>query len=319
MSEIPHEVPPPLCVSLEQYLTMERPKVQWLVERFIPQPSLIILQAPPKAGKSFLALQIAMDLARGEDVLGFRTTKPCKVLYLQLDTSEMIWRDRLDKLVKNGISLPELVVMPNPVIFQLPCIITERKTRQVLNRLLTEATPDIVFLDVYREIHQNNENDSTEIKIVNDCIQEVFGAYAVVLIHHSKKAYVNAETGDTGYSFDPVNEGRGSSGIAGKADALWSLRKDHLRIVPRFDEPMTIYLDRAKNGLWIPRAHQATPEAPKEDLARQLMQQHPQESPYKVYLSNQDVLKANGISQATFYRILQDEACSAGGVAEAPG
>lgn len=294
------------CLTLQEYLTMDRPKVKWLVEKLIPQPGLILLMGPPKLGKSFMALQLAMQLARGEDIFGFRTPKECIVLYIQLDTSEMIWRDRLDKLSKAGVTLPNGVIIPNPLIFKPPCIITQLESRNLLKGVLSECDPDLVILDVYREIHQNNENDSTEMKIVNDCIQEVFGTYSVILVHHSKKAYTNAESGDTGFSFDPINESRGSSGITGRADALWSLRKDHLRIVPRFEEPSTIYLTRLHNGLW---SHQGQPM--KETDFRtvrclELMEKNPKQSPYKVFQQNKALLQSIGVGQATFYRILQD-------------
>lgn len=295
-----------LVVSLDEYRAMPRPKVQWLVEGLIPKPGLIVLTAPPKMGKSFFALQVAIHIAIGKPVLGFQVPGPRRVLYLQLDTSELIWRDRLEKMHKSGITLPVNVLMPNPAVFQLPCIITDSKSRETCRQLLKEAEPDLVVIDVYREVHQSNENDSTEMKIVNDRIQEVFGPYAVILVHHSKKAYVNAESGEESHVSDPIAESRGSSGITGKADAIWSLRKDHLAIVPRFAERQHIHLNHLPGGLWD-LTHPGTSGGDRrteECLA--LMEAHPKQSPYKVYQQYKARLQAKGISQASFYRILQD-------------
>ena len=295
-----------LVVSLDEYRSMPRPKVQWLVEGLIPKPGLIVLTAPPKMGKSFFALQVAINIARGEPVLGFQVPGPRRVLYLQLDTSELIWRDRLEKMYKSGITLPANVLMPNPSVFQLPCIITDSKSRETCRQLLKEAEPDLVVVDVYREVHQSNENDSTEMKIVNDRIQEVFGTYAVILVHHSKNAYVNAESGEESHASDPIAESRGSSGITGKADAIWSLRKDHLAIVPRFAGRQHIHLNHLPGGLWD-LTHPGTSGGDRrteECLA--LMEAHPKQSPYKVYQQHKARLQARGISQASFYRILQD-------------
>src|SRR5207247_8367181 len=58
--------------------------VNWLVEDHLPAGGDSLLVAKPKVGKSTLARCLALAVARGEDFLGFQTTKG-PVFYLALE------------------------------------------------------------------------------------------------------------------------------------------------------------------------------------------------------------------------------------------
>ena len=76
---------------------MTRPSLNWVIHKLLPRPGLTILMGPPKLGKTFLALGIALAVVHGEPFLGQKTV-PGRVLYLQLDSSEAVWRERLKDL-----------------------------------------------------------------------------------------------------------------------------------------------------------------------------------------------------------------------------
>src|SRR5215510_6093278 len=93
-------------ISLAEYRQLPALSVPYLIHRLIPEKSRIQLVGPAKAGKSFFAWQIALSVAQGRDFLG-RKTKQGRVLYLQFDTPDHIWKERLDDLDINGVHLPE--------------------------------------------------------------------------------------------------------------------------------------------------------------------------------------------------------------------
>lgn len=64
-----------------------------------------ILSAKAKLGKSWFALALCLAVANGEDFLGYKTEK-CSALYLDLETSEVIQKRRLAKILK-GKPVPE--------------------------------------------------------------------------------------------------------------------------------------------------------------------------------------------------------------------
>ena len=69
----------------------------WIVEDLITT-GLHLLVGPPKAGKSWLALDMAISVAQGESFLGFATAKS-DVLYLALEDTRNRLKTRSWKLV----------------------------------------------------------------------------------------------------------------------------------------------------------------------------------------------------------------------------
>ena len=62
------------------------PDPQWRVEDVLPETGLAAIYGESRAGKSFLALDLALTVTRGAYWFGFETT-PCPVLYINLESS----------------------------------------------------------------------------------------------------------------------------------------------------------------------------------------------------------------------------------------
>ena len=78
----------------------------WLVEKLLPQ-GLILLAGKPKAGKSFLSLQIAGAVSVGIPLFGTYKTRRCKVLYLALEDGRRLTQKRW-KFIEEGYDSPDL-------------------------------------------------------------------------------------------------------------------------------------------------------------------------------------------------------------------
>ncbi len=71
-------------------------EMEWLLEGLIPTGTLAGLVAFMKVGKTTLAFQLAVAVARGELFLGF-PTKQSGVLIISLEENKILLRDRLRK------------------------------------------------------------------------------------------------------------------------------------------------------------------------------------------------------------------------------
>ena len=230
-------------VTASEYVELERPELDWIIPGLIPKPSLIMLVGPPKVGKSYLALQLALNVANGGNFLN-RPCAPGRVLYLQLDTSEKVWRDRLLILKEQGVSLDGPLLMVNPDHQIFPVDILTPAGKAWMRLMIEEANPDLIILDVLRECHSVDENDSTQMKLVGDSLCELTGGKAVVFLHHASK--IPADVIDP----DPIIYSRGSTYLTGKVDSYWMLYNHRLRIDSRFTERETYTCVPTDTGLF---------------------------------------------------------------------
>ena len=249
-------------VDLHTYRTMTRPHMEWLVKGLIPRPGYIFLTGEPKCGKSYLALQLALCIAQGMPFLGHSTPavpqvghvssgpnlhpphSPRTVLYLQLDTSEMVWRERLEGLQDQLVDISGPVYMPHPDSVPGRVNVLDQSSRDWLQALITAADPALVVIDILRQIHNADEDSSTEMKTVFDELDILLQGRSCLFLHHAPKLHPE---------FGPirvVNSLRGSSYMAGHADAIWLLNDGYLHVESRFGSSDRIWVQRRKSGLF---------------------------------------------------------------------
>jgi hypothetical protein len=184
-----------------------------------------------------------MYVAGGIPFLGQRVDA-ASVLYLQLDTSETVWRQRLKDLRTAGVSLPPNLHFVHPEDQPTRCNILSTPTQEFFIEALAACNPALVVLDVLREAHNAEENDSSAMKLVGDMLMTIFRGRTLLLIHHTHKLY------ESYGKPNPINAARGSSYITGKADAIWLLHAGELAIASRFHHDERRPCSRLDNGLW---------------------------------------------------------------------
>ena len=289
---------PTRLVTVEEYLAVPRRRLSWQIHGLIPRPSKINLIGAPKEGKTFLAFGAAACVASGRDFLGHKT-EPGKVLYLQFDTGLATWDEMQRKLVESGVNFPPGLLQIHPEDIKRPLNVLLSDSRAYLKGIVKGSDPDLVVLDTLRKVHSADENDSTEMKVVGDALDEVFGDVALLLLHHARK--IPAEVLEP----DPAQSGRGSSAIMADADGLWLLHRNTLRTTSRFDERGVYRLDREDNGMWA-----AGDAGARADLVVKVLAICT-EYPATPHTHLAAIAKARlGISRASFYRCLAGRACA---------
>ena len=83
LSEVPAKEEKPLLrlYTMDDILNMPMPK--WRIERLLPETGLAVIYGTSGSGKSFVCIDMAAALARGdEEWFGFRIVAPCNTLYV---------------------------------------------------------------------------------------------------------------------------------------------------------------------------------------------------------------------------------------------
>lgn len=230
-------------VPASEYCNLPRPQLDWLIPDYLPHPGMLLLVAPPKAGKSYLSLQIAIAVATGGEILG-RRCRQAPVLYLQFDTSETVWRERIRDLTISGVTFPDNLYFLHPEDNPTKLNINTLEGYNLLRDTLEASKAELIVIDVLREIHNADEQDSTAMKNIGDILMTAFAGKTLILIHHTHK--INEFNGVPA----PVDAARGSSYVAGKADTVWMIHNRVLHIQSRFRESERRMIAQLDNGFF---------------------------------------------------------------------
>ena len=167
------------------------------------------LISPGGHGKSFLALELAIEIASGADVLDWdRKLRTGKVAYLAGEDPEVALHARLHHLGKclSGCQKDEVIknLTIHPLVGDCPDLLAPR-TEHGLDAVAFGKR--LVIIDTLRRFHTGNENDSGEMSKVITALERVANATgaSMLFLHHSSKS---AAMGGT---VDEQQSSRGSS------------------------------------------------------------------------------------------------------------
>jgi RecA-family ATPase len=170
--------------------------------------------APPKAGKSWLALNLALAIAGGTSALGTIPVERGPVLYLALEDG----RVRLQKRLRSILGGDEA---PDDLFFETEWPKLSEGGTERLEAFLSDVPETrLVIVDVFAKVRQilNERADrySADYAAVEP-LKGLFDKYAVagLLLHHTRKAA----------SDDFLETVSGTHGIAGAADSVLVMRR----------------------------------------------------------------------------------------------
>lgn len=186
----------------------------FIVDRILPT-GLNLLCGSSKIGKSWFALELAIDVARGERFLGFRTNR-CSVFYYALEDTRNRLYER-SKTILEGEELPSSL-KGNTCASSLSSSFLCELERELNN----DPTIKLVIVDTFQKIRgkaRSNEQayayDYREMSSLKRFADEK--GICMLLIHHTRKAMDN----------DKYNMVNGTTGIIGSADNTMILSKDN--------------------------------------------------------------------------------------------
>lgn len=183
---------------------------EWIVEPLLPARRLVALYSAPKVGKSLLMLEIAVAVARGTQVLGTRTGRPRRVLYVDFENDpEGDVRERLQAMELEPGDLDNLCYLSFPTIAHLD---TEAGSLELLAAAEVYECEVVVIDTVSRSVGgDENENDTW----LN------FYRHTGMKLKKAQKALIRLD--HTGK--DETKGQRGGSAKVGDVDAVWKMSK----------------------------------------------------------------------------------------------
>jgi hypothetical protein len=165
--------------------------VDWLVEGAIPRGVNGIICGDPKASKSFHAVDLAMSLACGVDWLGMRIPRRVKTALVSREDSPSLTQRRIKRLVSGNeryLYLPSWMLVNTRRQLADFKVTTDEHLQQLIDEL-KQFRVEFVVLDVFRSLHDSEENDNTEVQQVLQRINRIQNECecAVALVHHINK------------------------------------------------------------------------------------------------------------------------------------
>ena len=201
-----------LTIDGETLMSQPLTPLNFVVDTLLSQ-GLHILAGSPKVGKSWLALWLAVTVAKGEAIWGMGV-KQGTTLYLCLEDSTLRIQNRLFEITEDA---------PDSVHFSTNSDTLGKGLEEQLCAFLAEH-PDTVLVIIdtlqmirgagYDNTYANDYRDLSVLKHIADA-----HGIAILLVHHLRK--MNDD--------DPMNMISGTSGLSGATDSNFVLRKSQRR------------------------------------------------------------------------------------------
>ena len=186
--------------SCEEIMTTVYKPIEFVVDGLLAQ-GLYILAGAPKVGKSWLALEMCLSIAKGEKVLGLKTSQGT-ALYLCLEDSFQRIQNRLYELTDEPVENLHFVILSDTIGKGLEEQIEQFKSEH--------SDLKVVFIDTLQmirsETDSNYGSNYKELSILKSLADKL--EVAIVVVHHTRKCSDS----------DPFNMISGSTGISGCVD-----------------------------------------------------------------------------------------------------
>ncbi|MDD7940454.1 AAA family ATPase [Actinomycetospora lutea] len=237
----------PTSFTAEELMRMTFAPPRWAVPGIVPE-GVTMLAGPPKVGKSWLSMGLAVAVASGGKALGaIDITEAGDVLYLALEDTDRRLRDRLGKVLA-GAPLPR-----GRLTFSIQCEPLDAGGDERIAEWL-EAHPDrrLVVIDVLARVRGRTDPRGSaydaDYRVMSRAkrLADDYGV-AVVVVHHTRKAAAD----------DFLDLLSGTQGLAGGADGVMVLQRARgqadgtLHVVGRdVDEQELALSFSAEHGTW---------------------------------------------------------------------
>lgn len=161
---------------------------KWLVESLWLASGVGILGGAPKVGKTFLAAEMAVAVAAGDQVLGRPARMSGPVLFYGAEDDLPDLRERFEGLTRlRGLEIARLPID----LLDIPSLRLERDQDLLRLRATVEHyQPKLLVLDPFIRLARIDENSAADVSTILSCFRAIQRDYdvAVLVIHHTRKS-----------------------------------------------------------------------------------------------------------------------------------
>jgi len=207
-------------VDAEAMLAIDYGPTPWLVDGLCTEQAVMVIGGEPKTAKTWAALEIAIAVATDTPAFGeFKVRNDDKrgaFLFLCEDGPRSVQRRVRSMITGRGPVLSgwgqrlKIKALGSMVIDNIDAL-----ARYVATVRASGVVPAVVAFDPLRDLHQNNEDSSTEMVMVYKSLRALRTVLqcAVIFVHHSGKVTADSDKRRGGQRL------RGSSALHGAVDA----------------------------------------------------------------------------------------------------
>ncbi|WP_172842182.1 AAA family ATPase [Bradyrhizobium lablabi] len=209
-STAPSDQSPLALVTPQQWKGVELEPMRWLATHRVPADDVTILSGDGGLGKTTVALQLGVSVARNlGDWLG-TTTLSGPVIFFSAEEPESEMRRRLDRVArKRGIE-PEQIehlyfhfAEPDKALLGISTpagTIAPTATFQALARSVTDVRPALLIVDSVAAVFGGNQNDRVQARTFVSMFRRLAreAGCAIVLLDHPSLSGMNSGTGRGG-------------------------------------------------------------------------------------------------------------------------
>lgn len=209
---------------LYDFLQQEsKPKPMLIGRGILPRQGKAVLGGAPKANKSFVALNMAMNMAKGEHIFRAHSIdgmplmpvkEKLKVLYLEQEIGDDGLRGRLAGILGGELDPSlEFFIKSRDMAMRLDT----PEGRKLIEEEIAQVKPDVTIFDPLTKFHLLDENSAQHMGAImkaGDKFIEKYGT-ALIYIHHTGKEDPDPDRARRG-----GNRLRGSSAVFADVDTL---------------------------------------------------------------------------------------------------
>lgn len=183
-------------------MTTPLEKQEYIIYKMM-YPGLYILAGAPKIGKSWLALDLCLSVANGEQFLK-HDTNIGQVLYLSLEDNLLRLQNRIYELTDEPCENLNFAIEAKSIGNGLEEELEKSK----------QELPDlkVIVIDTLQKVKCNTDvnygSDYKELSVLKSLADKL--KVAILVVHHTRKCYDS----------DPFNMVSGSTGIIGSVDGI---------------------------------------------------------------------------------------------------
>lgn len=173
--------------TIDDFLQADFPEAPAVIKPILPTMGLMLIHGQQTSGKTQLALDIALSVARGDLFLDLYPCERGPVVYFQFDQPRRMFQSRIHRAQDRARNQPFYVVSD----FGYHNILKWAKKPTDTIKAAQDLEPALVVFDSFQRCHQLDENLAGSIQAVYTAMHSMFPKSSKVTLHHENK---NTET-----------------------------------------------------------------------------------------------------------------------------
>lgn len=245
---MPSRKDPLEVMGVEEFLATDYHQEE-LLAGLLSVGDFMLIAGATEAGKSYLAKQLAYEIATGGNFLGkWNVARPFKTLFIQGEIGRQAFQKRLAKFSRYYGEAPNLQVATH-YSYRLD----EPGNLAPLAKVLERTETQVLILDPMRPFHLGDENSSQDMERFFGAVRELKDDLTIIQTQHERKPHPGEKSNLAGI--------RGSALITDRPDVVlhlsrskgkWELVYEKMRNADSVEKPDNEELKVGKSGLFVP-------------------------------------------------------------------